>query len=114
MSKVLIADDNDDLRKLYVLMLSEFKVFGAINGQEAVDLYKNHRPNLVLMDILMPEKDGIEATKEILEFDPEATIIAITAYSSKTKEIIQAGAKDVVKKPIRKHDLIDLVEKNTK
>ncbi len=107
--KILLADDNDELRMLYRIMLSEFTVIQAVNGNEAVAFYKKHKPDLVLMDILMPIKDGIEATKEIIEFDPKATIIAITAYSSKAENILLAGAKQVIKKPFRRIELIEII-----
>lgn len=109
MIKILLADDNDDLRMLYSIMLSEFNVIQAVNGHEAVTFYKEHKPDLVLMDILMPIKDGIEATKEIIEFDPKAIIIAITAYSSKAENILLVGVKQVIKKPFRKNELIEIV-----
>ncbi len=107
---VLLADDNDDLRMLFGMMLSEYKVIQAKDGEEAVAFYKEHKPDLVLMDIFMPEKDGIEATEEIIEFDPKAKIIAITAYFSKANDIIKVGASQVVRKPIKKSELIELVE----
>ena len=82
MVKILLADDNDELRMLYSIMLSEFTVIQAVNGDEAVAFYKQHKPDLVLMDIVMPGKDGIEATKVILDRFPDAKIIGHTAYSS--------------------------------
>ena len=91
-------------------MLSEFKVIQAKNGQEAVSYYKEHKPDLVLMDILKPIKGGVEATEEIMEFDSEAKIIAITAYFSKANDIIQVGAKQVVQKPLRKNELLEIIE----
>ena len=109
MTKILLADDNEDLRKLYCLMLTEFTVIQAENGQEAVTIFKKHKPDLVLMDILMPIKDVIEATKEIIEYDSNATVIAITAYSSKAGNILLAGAKQVIKKPFRKKELIEII-----
>ena len=109
MAKILLVDDNDELRLIYSIMLSEFTVIQAENGQEAVTFYKKHKPDLVLMDILMPIKDGMEATKEIIEFEPKATIIAITAYSSKASDILLAGAKQVINKPFRKNELIKIV-----
>ena len=112
MPTILIADDNTDLRMLLRMMLSDYEVFEAENGSKAVEIYKNNKPDLVLMDILMPEKDGIEATKEIMEYDPEANIIAITAYHNQGENILEAGAKLVVKKPIRKQNLLKLVREN--
>ena len=109
LATVLIADDNKDLRMLFRLMLSDYEVLEAENGIVAIDLYMKHKPELVFMDILMPEKDGIEATREILKFDSDANIIAITAYYSQAEDILNAGAKQVVKKPFRKRDLLELV-----
>lgn len=112
MKKILVVDDNDDLRLLLRLMLSDYTVIEAKNGIEAVDFYKRDKPDLVLMDILMPGKDGIEATRDIIELYPNANIIAITAYYDHTETIIQAGAKKVIKKPVRKHDLLLIVAEN--
>ena len=111
---ILLAEDNEDLRMLFSLMLTDFKVVQAKNGQEAVTFYKKHKPDLVLMDILMPVKGGVEATEEIMEFDPEAKIIAITAYFSKANDIMQVGARQVVQKPIRKNELLEIVEQELK
>ena len=107
MTRVLIVDDNIDLREIFQIVLSnDFEIFKAGNGLEAIDIYKQHTPDLVLMDILMPEMNGIDATKEIMKINPDAKIVAITAYSLRSDEIIQAGAIDVLSKPIRKKDLI--------
>ncbi|MHA1760623.1 MAG: response regulator [Candidatus Heimdallarchaeota archaeon] len=103
---ILIVDDNDDLRGVFRLLLKEYEIVEASNGIEALDCYKESKPSLVLMDVLMPEMDGITATKKILEMDPSAQIIAITAYSTRANEILDAGALDVLKKPIRKVELL--------
>jgi len=105
--KILIVDDNDDLRFLLAIMLAEYNILEARNGCEAVKMFKVEKPNLVLMDILMPIMDGIEATKEIIKIDPLANILAITAYASKTEIIIKAGAKEVIQKPMRKKTLLN-------
>ena len=114
MATILIADDNEDLRKILVLMLSDYEVIEAENGKVAVEKFKQFKPKLVFMDILMPEKDGIEATREIMQIDSETTVIAITAYHSRAENILNAGAKIVVKKPFRKIKLLQLVEENLK
>ncbi len=103
---ILLADDNNDLRMVMTHMLREFKVLEAKNGEEAVNIYVKEKPELVLMDILMPVKDGIDATKEILLHDPDAIVVAITAYSSRAKEILAVGAKEALIKPVRREDLI--------
>lgn len=104
--KILIVDDNDDLRYLLKIMLAEYITLEARNGSEAVGMFKVEKPNLVLMDILMPVMDGIDATKEIIKIDPQAIVLAITAYTSKTDKIMEAGAKEVIQKPMRKKTLL--------
>lgn len=110
MTKILIVDDNDDLRALFRLILHEFEIFEATNGLEAFRFCRANKPDLILMDILMPEMDGIVATSKILEENPDAIIVGITAYSFRANEILDAGAKEVLKKPIRKHELIQKVK----
>jgi len=108
--KILLVDDDIALRDVLKTMLADFNVIEADNGKDAVELYKTLKPDVVLMDIVMPEKNGIEATKEILEFDPNAKILAITAYAkSKAAEMMEAGAKEVISKPIKKSELIELI-----
>ena len=114
MSKILIVDDNDDLRTIMKIMLREFEVVEAKNGKEAVELFNDNKPDLVLMDILMPVMDGIEATEIIMEKDPDAVVVAITAYSSRAPEILNAGAKEVLKKPLRKEKLISKIKNHLK
>ncbi len=105
-------DDNELLRKLFCKMLEEFEVLEAGNGEEGVKIYKKYKPDIVIMDILMPEMDGIIATKEILKFDPKAKIAALTAYSSYTNEILEAGAREVMYKPIAKEKLIQCIKEH--
>lgn len=114
MSKILIVDDNDDLRTIMKIMLREFEVVEAKNGKEAIELFNESKPDLVLMDILMPVMDGIEATEIIMEKDPDAVVVAITAYSSRAPEILNAGAKEVLKKPLRKEKLISKIKNHLK
>ncbi len=113
MRKAIIADDDEAVREVIGAMISDhFTVIYASNGKEAVEIYRMLKPDLVLMDILMPEVDGIQATKEIKKMDPDAKIIAITAYaSSKGNEILSAGALDVIEKPISKSRLIEKIKK---
>jgi len=113
MAQILIADDNKELRALFCLMLSEFNILEAENGIEAIKICENNKIDLVLMDILMPEMDGIVATREILNSYPRITILGITAYSNRADEMINAGAKEVLIKPIRKNILIQKVKEFT-
>lgn len=79
---ILIAEDNDSNYKLFENILhKDFNIIHAWNGQEAVDLFKERHPHIVLMDINMPIMNGYEATKEIRKLSAEIPIIAITAYA---------------------------------
>jgi len=75
----------------------------AVNGEEAVEKYKDVQPDLVTMDITMPKMDGIEAIKEIVDDDPDADIIVCSAMGQKPMviESLEAGAKDFIVKPIK-------------
>jgi len=101
--KVLIVDDAAFMRMMIkdILEKNGYNVVGeAENGSVAVEKYKELTPDLVTMDITMPEKDGIQALKEIKEIDPSATIIMCSAMGQQAMVIdaIQAGAKDFIVK----------------
>ena len=109
MKTILVVDDNEDLRLIVKFMLKGFNVIEAKDGEKAVESFLKNKPDLVLMDIVMPEMDGIIATTKILKEEPEAKILAITAYSARSSEILNAGAKEVLKKPVRRTNLIKKV-----
>ena len=102
--RVLITDDSILMRKMVGDCLREDGweiVAEACCGQEAIDLYKEHRPDAVTMDIVMPGTDGIFALKHIREFDPEARVVVVSALNQ-TKmisEAIRSGAYDFIAKP---------------
>lgn len=103
--KILLCDDSILARKSLADMLNTMgyeDITAVNNGQAAIDTYKQINPDIVFLDIVMPVKDGITATKEIIEYDSEATIIIISSVGTQThlKEAIKAGAKDFVQKPI--------------
>lgn len=113
---VLIADDAAFMRTLIRLFLEQmgYTVVGeAHNGKEAVDLYGRLKPDLVTMDITMPEMDGIEAVKSIRSANPDAKIIMCSAIGQQqvVMEAIRCGANDFVVKPIQKERLQEAVEK---
>jgi len=110
--KVLVAEDDPIVREILKTMLKDFFVLEAENGNEAVRLYKYHKPDVVLMDIVMPEKDGIDATKEILEIDKDAVVIGITAFApTKKDEMLKAGAKEVIEKPLNRTKVLEVIKK---
>lgn len=101
---VLIADDSEFTRELLREMISgTHEIVGeAENGREAVDLYEEHSPDLVLMDIAMPYRDGIEATEEIKARDEDVKVIVCTSVDQEEmmKEAIKAGANGYITKPV--------------
>ncbi|AGK61833.1 hypothetical protein Asulf_01865 [Archaeoglobus sulfaticallidus PM70-1] len=113
MKRVLIVDDDPLVRSILKSMLSkEYKVYEAENGKEAIALYKVYKPDLVLMDVVMPEMDGIKASEMILKIDPNAKIIGVTAYAKgKGKELVNAGALEVLEKPITRERLSERMRK---
>ena len=115
--RVLIADDHELVRKgLGAIFSGEpgWTVCGeAANGQEAVDLVAKLHPDLVLLDITMPEKDGLQALKEILAADPGARVIMCSALGQESKvlESIKSGAKDFVVKPFQPDRVLEAIGK---
>ena len=111
-AKILLVDDDELLRGILASMLSSYTIIEAGNGKEAVELYKLHKPDLVLMDIMMPVMDGVAATKEILKENPNAKILAITAFAPiRGKEMLDAGAIDIISKPITRKKLNEIVQR---
>ena len=97
-----------------ILTKNEFNVVGeAENGLVAVDKYKELQPDLVLMDITMPEMDGIQALKKIREFDSAAKVVMCSAMGQQAMviEAIQSGAKDFIVKPFQADRVIEAVNK---
>ncbi|WP_202319367.1 response regulator [Archaeoglobus neptunius] len=112
MIKIMVVDDETAMREILKIMLKNFKVIEASNGREAIELYKKEKPDIVLMDIMMPLMSGIDATAEIKRMDPDAKIVAITAYASSKGEMVKkAGADYILKKPFTRKDVIKMIEK---
>lgn len=104
--KILVVDDAQFMRTMLSKLVEEegYEVVGeAVNGKEAVEKYKELEPDLVTMDITMPEMDGIEAMELIKEFDPGADIIVCSAMGQKPMVVdaLEAGANDFIVKPIK-------------
>ena len=115
--KLLVCDDSILARKSMTGMLNSFgyeNVTEVSNGEDAVNKYKEEKPDIVFLDIVMPVKDGITATKEIIEFDPDAKIIVISSVGTQThlREVIKAGAKDFIQKPVDQDLLKKIIEHN--
>lgn len=111
MKSVLIVDDSRVSRKMIRNLLehSGFEVAAeAINGKEGLDLYIKLRPDVVAMDITMPEMNGIDSLKAIIEHDPDAKVVIISAAGQEQnkKEAMEAGAVAFVTKPYSNEDIL--------
>ncbi|WP_080874748.1 response regulator [Oceanobacillus timonensis] len=114
--KILIVDDAAFMRMMIkdILTKNDFEVVGeAQDGNEAVEKYKEQQPDLVTMDITMPEKDGLQALKEILQINPDAKVIMCSAMGQQAMVIdaIQVGAKDFIVKPFQADRVIEAIQK---
>ncbi|MCR9145192.1 MAG: response regulator [bacterium] len=108
--KLLIVDDSMILRAHLKQALKQFNleiVGEAVNGIEALDHFRKQQPDLVTMDITMPEMDGLTCTREMLKLNPDVKIIIISALSSADVAIqaVAAGAKDFIRKPFEPAEL---------
>lgn len=105
--KILICDDSILARKQMKDIINSIgspTIIEAANGQLAIDMYKEHKPNLTFIDIVMPVKDGNAAISEIMEYDSSATIFVASSVGtqSELKKALAAGACDFIQKPIDK------------
>lgn len=113
----LICDDSILARKQLkdiINSLGSPTILEAANGQLAIDMYKEHKPDLAFVDIVMPVKDGNAAITEIIAYDPDATIFVASSVGtqSELKKALEAGALDFIQKPIDKDQVIDLIKKH--
>ena len=113
--KVVIADDAAFIREVLTHLLSknDFEVVGqATNGEEAVQLVGALNPDVVIMDIVMPVKSGIQATREILETMPDMKVLACSTENSEgmVSQAIEAGCVDFVAKPFDSKSLLATIE----
>lgn len=114
MGKILIVDDARLMRNIIRTALLEngdYKILEAVNGKDAVELYKSEQPDIVTMDITMEEKNGVDAAKEILAFDPNAKIIMVTSLGQEKllQECVEAGISDYIVKPFTKERITSSV-----
>lgn len=111
--RILLCDDSLTIRKKLsqqIRSVCDCDIMEAKNGQAAIEAYIAHRPNLVLMDILMPVKDGLDALNEIMLHDPKAKVIMLSSVGTKDnlQKALKAGAIDFMQKPFNKERLIKL------
>ena len=111
---ILVAEDEDSNYELIKIVLQKrYRLIRAVNGIEAVTTCDDEHPDLVLMDIRMPEMNGLDATRIIKEVNHDMPVIALSAYAfeENIREAIDAGCDDFLAKPFRVEDLLDIVNK---
>jgi len=116
MANVLIVDDSRTSRRILRVIVENMgnTVVGeAVNGEEAVTMYKEFNPDIVTLDITMPIKDGVAALKEIMEYNPKAKAIMVTAAGQKCNvvEAIKLGAFEFVTKPFDEEVIKEVFQK---
>ena len=113
--KILVCDDSILARKSLCGILNGFgynDIVEVSNGEDAVKFCKENDPYVIFLDIVMPIKDGVTATAEIIEHNPDAKIIIVSSVGTQThiKEAIKAGARDFIQKPIDEDLLKQILE----
>jgi len=101
----MVADDNRVFREVLSELFTElgYEVCEAEDGEQAVQVYRSSRPDVVLMDVIMPRKDGLAALAEIRQFDPQAKVIMLTALNQESvmMKAAQLGARGFLTKPVK-------------
>lgn len=114
MIKTIVIDDDLDMAESFanILMMKDIKVLDiAINGEKGFESYKEFHPDVVLMDVMMPESDGFEGLKKIREYDPDAKIVIITAdFRAGTEEkLIEDNASAIIYKPFNIDEVVRII-----
>ena len=114
--RILIADDASFMRQMIreIIEMEDYEVVAeAIDGVQAVELYQEHRPELVTMDIVMPKRSGLDALRGIIELDADARVVMCSALGQETlvMESLQAGAKDFIVKPFKPDSVLSTLKK---
>ena len=117
MPKILVVDDAAFMRMKCAKLLTEngYEVVEAATGAEAVERYKSSKPDAVLLDITMPDMDGLTALKEVMKEDPNAKVTMVTAMGQQgiVMDALKSGAKDFVVKPFDAERVLAAVKKMT-
>ena len=113
---VLISDDAAFMREMLRDILTEggFEIAAeAIDGNEAIELFQEHSPDLVMLDIVMPRKSGLEALREIMGMSPSACVVMCSALGQETlvMDALEAGARDFIVKPFKPDKVLEVVGK---
>ena len=115
--KILVVDDAQFTRNMLKKIINKTEIGEVIaeasNGVEAVSLYQKYKPDMVTMDLVMPEQGGIETTEKILSIDPDAIIVIVSALGQEALvlEAAKKGAKDFIQKPFKADQIEDVLER---
>jgi two-component system chemotaxis response regulator CheY len=115
--KILVVDDAQFTRNMLKKIINKTEIGEVIaeasNGVEAVSLYQKYKPDMVTMDLVMPEQGGIETTEKILSIDPDAIIVIVSALGQEALvlEAAKKGAKDFIQKPFKAEQIEDVLER---
>ena len=116
--RVMIVDDALFMRNILkdICVRAGYEVVAeADNGETALELFREHRPELVTMDIVMPRRSGIEALRDIMAEDPRAWVVMVSALGqdSLVLEAVEAGARDFIVKPFKEEKVLDVIRRVT-
>jgi two-component system chemotaxis response regulator CheY len=115
--RILICDDAQFTRNILKNIMAKtgfVEVVGeAPNGNKGIELYKKLKPDMVTMDLVMPEKGGIETIEEILKIDPKALIVVVSALGQEALvlEAAKKGAKDFIQKPFKTNQILEVLDR---
>ena len=115
--RVLLADDHEIVRYGLANLIDKCRdidvVAEAGSGKQAIDLYKSHRPDVAVLDISMPDYDGIETARQILKLDPEAAILMLTMHTGEEylRKVLEAGINGYIMKNTKADQLVDAIRK---
>ncbi len=116
--KILIVDDAAFMRMMLKKILApiEGEIIEAVDGIDGLAKYKQHKPTIVLLDVIMPNSDGIECLKQIMEFDKNARVVMCSSMGQQllVKDAIKIGARDYIVKPFDAAKVLEVIAKNMK
>ncbi|RME68276.1 MAG: response regulator [Verrucomicrobia bacterium] len=111
----LVVDDDTHVRSFLAVLMRKVvagRILEASNGQEAIDIYREQRPEVVLLDVNMPITDGLEALRKIREIDPEAVVIMLTSLAMRrvVEDALELGAANFIRKDTPRPQMIEIIE----
>lgn len=111
MLKLLVVEDETELLELYDIILSKkYIVFTTESGREAIEIFDRENPEILIIDIKLPDVSGVEVTKHAKSKNPNVSVIGVSAYKERFKEALDAGAAIVIQKPFRVEQIHKIIE----